>query len=54
VRGQFNLEVLNAFNQVYFNNAGTSPTGTSAPNFGKVTTQNNLPREIQLAWKMVF
>jgi hypothetical protein len=51
VRAQFNLEVLNAFNQVFFNNANTTPTNV---NFGKVTTQNNLPREIQLAWKMVF
>src|SRR5439155_2675742 len=27
VRAQFNLEVLNAFNQVFFNDAGTTPTG---------------------------
>ncbi len=51
VRAQFNLEVLNAFNQVFFNNANTTPTSV---NFGKVTSQNNLPREVQLAWKMVF
>ena len=54
VRAQVNIEVLNAFNQVYFNDPGTSPTGTSAPNFGKVTTQNNLPREVQFAAKIVF
>ena len=51
VRGQFNVEILNAFNQVFFNNANTTPTNV---NFGKVTSQNNLPREVQLAWKLVF
>jgi hypothetical protein len=51
VRAQFNLEVLNAFNQVFFNNPNTTPTSV---NFGKVTSQNNLPREIQLAAKIVF
>ncbi len=51
VRAQFNVEILNAFNQAYFNNANTDPTNA---NFGKVTSQNNLPREIQLAAKVVF
>jgi hypothetical protein len=51
VRAQFNIECLNAFNQAYFNNANTDPTSV---NFGKVTSQNNLPREIQLAAKFVF
>ena len=51
VRAQFNIEFLNAFNQTYFNNANTDPTNV---NFGKVTTQNNLPRDIQLAAKIVF
>jgi hypothetical protein len=51
VRAQFNLEVLNAFNQVFFNDANTGPTSV---NFGKVTSQNNLPREVQLAMKLVF
>jgi carboxypeptidase family protein len=51
VRAQFNIEFLNAFNQTYFNNANTDPTSV---NFGKVTTQNNLPRDIQLAAKIVF
>jgi hypothetical protein len=51
VRAQFNVEFLNAFNQAYFNNANTDPTSV---NFGKVTTQNNLPRDIQLAAKFVF
>jgi hypothetical protein len=51
VRAQFNVEFLNAFNQAYFNNANTDPTSV---NFGKVTSQNNLPRDIQLAAKIVF
>jgi hypothetical protein len=51
VRAQFHVEFLNAFNQTYFNNANTDPTSV---NFGKVTTQNNLPRDIQLAAKIVF
>ena len=51
VRAQFNIEFLNAFNQTYFNNANTDPNNV---NFGKVTTQNNLPRDIQLAFKITF
>jgi hypothetical protein len=51
VRAQFNVEFLNAFNRVVFNDAGTDPTVAT---FGKVTSQNNLPRDIQLAAKIVF
>jgi len=51
VRAQFNVEFLNAFNEVVFNDANTDPTNAS---FGKVTSQNNLPRDIQLAFKVVF
>jgi hypothetical protein len=51
VRAQFNVEFLNAFNKVVFNDANTDPTNAD---FGKVTSQNNLPRDIQLAFKIVF
>jgi hypothetical protein len=51
VRAQLNVEFLNAFNRVVFNDANTDPTNA---NFGKVTSQNNLPRDIQLAAKIVF
>jgi hypothetical protein len=51
VRMQFNVEFLNALNRVVFNDANTDPTNAS---FGKVTSQNNLPRDIQLAAKIVF
>jgi Carboxypeptidase regulatory-like domain/TonB dependent receptor-like, beta-barrel len=51
VRAQFNVEILNAFNQTVFTNFSTDPTNAS---FGKVTSQTNLPREVQLAAKIVF
>jgi len=51
VRAQFHVEFLNAFNHPVFNNPNTTPSNA---NFGKVTSQNNLPRDIQLAAKFVF
>ena len=51
VRAQLNVEFLNAFNVVVFNDANTDPTNA---NFGKVTSQNNLPRDIQLGFKIVW
>jgi hypothetical protein len=50
-RLQFNVEFLNALNVVVFNDANTDPTNA---NFGKVTSQNILPRDILLAAKIVF
>jgi hypothetical protein len=50
-RVQLTVEFLNAFNQVSYNNTNTDPTSSDV---GKVTTQNNLPRDIQLAAKIVF
>jgi hypothetical protein len=43
--------LLNAFNHPVFNNPNTDPTNA---NFGKVTSQANLPRDIQLAAKIIF
>jgi len=51
VRAQFHAEFLNAFNHAVFNDPNTDPTNAE---FGKVTSQNNLPRDIQLAVKVVF
>ncbi len=51
VRGQFHLEFLNAFNEAVFNNPNTDPLNAE---FGKVTSQANLPRDIQIAFKLVF
>jgi hypothetical protein len=51
VRAQVNFEFLNAFNIAAFGNPNVDPTNAS---FGKVTSQSNLPRDIQLGFKIVF
>ena len=51
VRAQVNVEFLNVFNRTVFNDASTDPTNAT---FGKVTSQNNLPRDIQLGFKIVW
>jgi hypothetical protein len=51
VRAQFHAEFLNAFNKTVYANPITDPTRAD---FGRVTSQNNLPRDIQLAMKLVF
>jgi hypothetical protein len=50
-RAQFHVELLNALNHPIFANPNTDPT---TADFGKVTSQLNLPRDIQLAAKIVF
>jgi hypothetical protein len=50
-RGEIHLELYNAFNDVFFNNANLSPTSAD---FGKVTSQNNQPRTIQIGMKILF
>jgi hypothetical protein len=50
-RGEIHLELYNAFNDVFFNNANLNPTSAD---FGKVTSQNNLPRNIQIGMKFLF
>ncbi len=51
VRGQINIELLNAFNQTIFTAPTTDPTNA---NFGKVTSQFNLPQSVQIAFKLLF
>jgi hypothetical protein len=51
VRAQFHIELYNAFNNVFYNNPNLDPTNA---NFGKVSSQNNLPRNIQIGSKIVF
>jgi hypothetical protein len=51
VRGQFHIELLNAFDQPFFNVPNLDPTSS---NFGKVTSTQNLPLNVQLAFKIVF
>jgi hypothetical protein len=50
-RGQFHLELLNAFDQPFFNAPSLDPTNS---NFGKVTSTQNLPLNVQLAFKLIF
>ncbi|MDQ2921937.1 MAG: carboxypeptidase regulatory-like domain-containing protein [Acidobacteriota bacterium] len=47
VRGEF----LNAFNHPQFDTPNTDPTNS---NFGKITGQNNLPRNVQIGLKLIF
>jgi hypothetical protein len=51
VRAQFNIELYNAFNNVFYNTPNLTP---SSAEFGKVSSQNNLPRNLQVGMKMVF
>jgi carboxypeptidase family protein len=47
LRGEF----LNAFNHVQLNDPETNPTSA---NFGRVTGQANLPRNVQIGLKLIF
>lgn len=50
-RLQLRGEFLNAFNHPQFNNPNLDPTNSS---FGKLTSQANLPRNVQLGIKLIF
>lgn len=51
VRAQLHLEVYNALNQVFFNNPNLDPRNQ---NFGIVTSQNNLPQNLQIGFRVFF
>ena len=51
VRGQFHIELLNAFDQPFFNVPNLSPNSSD---FGKVTSTQNLALNVQLAFKLIF
>jgi hypothetical protein len=51
VKFQLRGEFLNAFNHPQFGDPNTDPTSSS---FGKVTSQSNLPRNVQIGAKIVF
>jgi hypothetical protein len=51
VRAQVHIELYNAFNDVFYNNPNLDPTNAR---FGLVSSQNNLPRNIQIGTKFVF
>jgi hypothetical protein len=48
---EFRTEFLNAFNHPWFSNPIITPTSAD---FGRITSQRNLPREIELALKLTF
>ena len=48
---QFRFESFNAFNRVQFGSPGTQ-NGTTA--FGVITFQQNQPRKLQVALKLIF
>ncbi len=48
---QLRAEFLNATNHPEFSNPNTDPTSAD---FSKVTSQGNLPRDVQLALKLTF
>ncbi len=50
-RAQLHLELYNAFNDVFYNNPNLSP---NSADFGKVTSQNNLPQNLQIGFKVLF
>ncbi|MEO6801972.1 MAG: hypothetical protein ABI197_01870, partial [Granulicella sp.] len=51
IRLQFRLEAFNLFNSVQF---GYPNTTVGSPTFGYITTQANLPRNVQAALKLYF
>ena len=51
IRLQLRTEFLNAFNTPFFDNPNLSPNNA---NFGRVTSQNNLPRDVQIGLRLVF
>jgi hypothetical protein len=51
VQARIHLELYNAFDNVFYNNPNLDPTSA---NFGKVSSQNNLPRNIQIGTRLVF
>ena len=51
IKFQLRGEFLNAFNHPQFGDPNTDPTSS---NFGKVTSQSNLPRNVQIGLKVIF
>ena len=51
VRAQLHIELYNALNDVFYNDPNLDPTSA---NFGLVSSQNNVPRNIQIGTKVVW
>jgi hypothetical protein len=54
VNFQLRFEAFNAFNRVEFDTAKSTIDNPTSSAFGKITTQPNLPRSIQLAGRLVW
>ena len=50
-RLQFRIEAFNAFNHALFGSPTLTPTSAS---FGQITSQNNIPRFIQMSLRLVW
>ena len=51
IRDRIHLELYNAFNQTFYGDPNLDPR---TADFGKVTAQNNVPRNIQIGTKITF
>jgi hypothetical protein len=51
VRAQLHFEVYNALNQTFYANPEVNPTNA---NFGKVTSQSNVPVNLQIGVRLFF
>lgn len=51
---EFRLETFNLFNRVKFSNPNTTQTTAATSTFGRITTQSNTPRLLQLALRLSF
>ena len=51
VRAQLHFEIYNALNQVFYNNPNLDPRNA---NFGIVTSQNNVPVNLQIGMRLFF
>ena len=51
VRAQLHFEVYNALNQTFYGNPELNPTNA---NFGKVTSQSNVPVNLQIGVRLFF
>lgn len=54
VRLQLRFEAFNAFNTPIFNVDGSATVDPTSGGFGRVTQQFNIPRNVQLAAKLIF
>jgi hypothetical protein len=53
-RLEFRLETFNLFNRVKFSNPNLTATTAATSSFGRITTQANTPRLLQLALRLSF